>query len=345
MSASISAEPHPTRPHDSESHDTEAHDTVATQLLAAEQAGALDLPLPGAGHTIERWHRLAQLSFRDTVVGRLAEAHTDAVAILAEITGRSIPNGSLWGVWAAQPPKPALDATRRNGRWVLDGRKLWCSGATMCTHALVTALCDENWLLFEVDLRQPGVQPVPDTWHAVGMSASDSGAVDFTAADAEAVGEAGDYIDRAGFWHGAIGVAACWYGSACGVAKVLHAAAARGRADEHALAHLGSITVALRGAAAALETAAHAIDGDPYDRGGQARIRARATRAVVEQAASTTIDRVGRALGAGPLCADPAHARRVADLTVYLRQSHAERDLADLGRDVAEKDFTWWHNR
>jgi hypothetical protein len=46
------------------------------------------------------------------------------------------------------------------------------------------------------------------------------------------------------------------------------------------------------------------------------------------------LDRTGRALGAGPLSRDEAHGRRVADLTVYLRQHHAERDLAALGRMV-----------
>ena len=40
------------------------------------------------------------------------------------------------------------------------------------------------------------------------------------------------------------------------------------------------------------------------------------------------LTRTGRALGAGPLGHDEAHSRAVADLTVYLRQHHAERDLA-----------------
>ncbi|MFQ6394185.1 hypothetical protein ACLMAJ_12065 [Nocardia sp. KC 131] len=38
-------------------------------------------------------------------------------------------------------------------------------------------------------------------------------------------------------------------------------------------------------------------------------------------------------------------AQRVADLTVDLCQSHAERDLADLGRDYAEKEFSWLPSR
>ena len=49
---------------------------------------------------------------------------------------------------------------------------------------------------------------------------------------------------------------------------------------------------------------------------------------------------VGRALGAGPLCLDAVHAQRAADLPVYLRQSHAERDLAGLGA-LAAQDAAW----
>jgi hypothetical protein len=56
----------------------------------------------------------------------------------------------------------------------------------------------------------------------------------------------------------------------------------------------------------------------------------------VEHAVTTTLDRVGRALGPGPLAHDAEHAQRVADLTVYVRQSHAERDLAALGAALAE---------
>ena len=41
--------------------------------------------------------------------------------------------------------------------------------------------------------------------------------------------------------------------------------------------------------------------------------------------------RTARALGPAPLCQDAQHAKRVADLTIYVRQSHAERDLERLG--------------
>ena len=41
---------------------------------------------------------------------------------------------------------------------------------------------------------------------------------------------------------------------------------------------------------------------------------------------------MGHALGPAPLAFDADHAARVADLEIYLRQHHAERDVAALGR-------------
>ncbi len=64
-------------------------------------------------------------------------------------------------------------------------------------------------------------------------------------------------------------------------------------------------------------------------------------RALADAVAAEVMDRVGRALGAGPLCLDEAHSRRVADLTVYIRQHHAERSLAELGALVAEQGTQW----
>lgn len=305
------------------------------------RTGALDLPMPGSGRTNDRWSELARIARRDVVLGRLAEAHCDAIAILAELRGPVAEPYAIWGVWAAEPPDPVVRATHTSAGWRLDGRKLWCSGASLCDWALLTVRTDDGPALVACDLRQDGARPVPDTWHAVGMADSDSGAVDFTDATAIPVGSPGAYLARPGFWHGAIGVAACWFGGACGVADALHERMSSGRGDEHTAAHLGAVTAALRTAGDSLAAAAVAVDDDPADSRGRGRERAMTVRAVVEESATDVLDRVGRALGAAPLCTDERHARRVADLTVYLRQSHAERDLAELGHLIAKRDAPW----
>ncbi len=69
-----------------------------------------------------------------------------------------------------------------------------------------------------------------------------------------------------------------------------------------------------------------------------ASILAARVRAIVADAAETVLRTADHALGPAPLVADDAHARRVADLHLYLRQHHAERDLARLGRDLIARD-------
>ena len=58
---------------------------VAAAFARAVESGRLNLPLPGGGRTRERWAVLAQLAEEDLSLARLAEGHTDALAILAEL--------------------------------------------------------------------------------------------------------------------------------------------------------------------------------------------------------------------------------------------------------------------
>jgi alkylation response protein AidB-like acyl-CoA dehydrogenase len=313
---------------------------TARAFAAAVESGRLDLPLPGSGATWERWAALADLAGEDLSLARLGEGHADAVAILAELGGPRPPAGSRWGVWAANPPGPNVTASRRDGEWLLRGTKQYCSGARVCTHALVTAVAEEGGpRLFSVDVAQ--LEPRDGSWPATGMAGSDTLDVFFPWVHAEPVGPRDGYTNRPGFSHGGCGVAACWYGGARAVAQTLVAAASKRDVGPHALAHLGAVDLGLRTARAALVRAAGEIDADPGDLRGTGAARALRVRALTEAVAADVLTRTGRALGAGPLGHDRAHSRAVADLTVYLRQHHAERDLARLGELVAEGGAEW----
>ena len=312
---------------------------VAAAFRAAVESGRLDLPAPGSGRTWDRWLALADLAGEDLSLARLGEGHADAVAILAEVAGPAPAAGQRWGVWAANPPGPALTAARTGSAWHLRGTKQYCSGARTCTDALVTAAADDGVRLFAVRTQQ--LEPRPGTWPAVGMAASDTLDIGFPDVPAVPVGGPGAYLDRPGVSHGGVGVAACWYGGARAVGRTLLAAAGKRDVGPHALAHLGAVDVALSTARATLYQAADEIDADPADARKTGPRRALVVRALVESVATEVLGRVGRALGAGPLCHDEAHARMVADLTVYLRQHHAERDLAALGALTAGQGAGW----
>lgn len=306
------------------------------EVLSSRCDESLTWPLPGGGATADRWRRLAELAHADLVLGRLVEAHADAIAILAELGGPLPERGQRWGVWAAGPVD-LLRASPTGDGWVLEGTKPWCSGATLVTHALVTAADGADQRLFSVDLAAAGVAPADATWSGLGMAGADTRTVLFHRARAAAVANPGQYLQRPGFWVGAVGVAACWHGGA------VHAAApllrkAGASADPHLLAHLGAVHCALATSRAVLYRAAAAVDADPL---GEHQVLAQTVRAVVERSCADVLTRLGRALGPGPLAHDGAHSALVADLTVYLRQHHAERDLEALGTAVAGLDPSW----
>jgi alkylation response protein AidB-like acyl-CoA dehydrogenase len=314
-------------------------DKTASAFVDLVNSGGLDLPLPGSGRTHDRWFAFEALGGRDLSLARLAEGHADAIAILAELGGPAPPEGTRWGVWAAQPPGPGLKARQADGRWRVSGVKQYCSGARSCTDALVTAATQDGDRLFAVSTRS--VEPLPGTWPATGMAGSDTLNIRFSEVQAQPVGQLGSYVMRPGFAHGGVGVAACWYGGARAVGQVLANAAAKRDIGPHGLAHLGAVDVALRAAKSALDDSAAEIDADPLDHKSGGRALALRVRALVEATATDVMHRVGRSLGAGPLSHDESHGRRVADLTVYLRQHHAERNLAELGAVVAESGAAW----
>lgn len=317
-------------------HSTDDASVVAMAKALLERHPVL--PLPGSGSTLERWRFLAEVAGRDLCVIKVLEAHYDAAAILAELGGAAPKPGELWAVWAAEPPGLALEfVPLANDSGVIIGSKAWCSGADIVSHALITLRQGEERHLVRVALNSDGVSEPPHRWAAVGMSRVVSGTLHFDSVAAQRVGDSGEYLARPGFWHGGAGIAACWFGGARAIAETLrvHPKVAK---DAHAAAHLGAIDMQLSAAAALLRQLAKNIDSVPRSPHVPQTLR---VRSFVERAATETIDRVGRALGAGPLCMDEPHALRCADLTTFLRQSHAERDWETVGRHAAEANDAW----
>jgi alkylation response protein AidB-like acyl-CoA dehydrogenase len=305
-------------------------------LRALVEAGLDQLPLPGNGQTLDRFQRLAEVAGHDLGLCKLYEGHTDALAIIQQLGGSPTP-ASTWGMWAAEPPQARVRLSPSGHLVLLNGRKAWCSGAAVLSHALLTAWDEQDrQQLVAVALDQPGVNVTHDGWQAVGMGATGSVEVLFEGAEAQAIGNPGDYLQRPGFWQGGIGIAACWYGATQSIAERLRRHCAQ-RQEPHALAHLGAVDSALHAAAQVLRVSALAIDAAPLD---DAELLARRARAVVEHSAERVIQHVGHALGAGPYCQDRQFAQLIADLPVLLRQSHAERDLAALGLKVINEAWT-----
>lgn len=148
------------------------------------------------------------------------------------------------------------------------------------------------------------------------------------------VGVPGWYLERPGFWHGACGPAACWAG---GVAGLLDFALASKRDDPHTVAHLGAMQAGIWGMYSLLMQAGDEIDAAPLD-SKAAQIRALQVRHLIEQMGTEILQRFSRAYGPHPLSMNEEILRRHQEAGLYMRQSHAERDLECLGRLTRYRD-------
>lgn len=309
---------------------------AAIEVAPALADGA---PFPGEGGTSTLWSLLAGVAAVDLTVARVAEPHLDALAILRQAGAPAAPD-AVFGVYAAERAGLAVESRQQDGVTVLDGVKPWCSLAASLGSALVTAATPQGRRLFAIDLHDPGATALPGQWHARGLSAVESGDLRLTAVPALPVGAAGWYLERPGFAWGGIGVAACWYGGAVAVAQRLLQSTNGREPDQLALAALGEADRLLHGARLALAAAARQVDAGAAVGAAGALLAAR-VRGIVATAAERVLILAGHALGPAPLTLDEQHARRVADLTVYLRQHHAERDDVRLGAAVRQDAPAW----
>lgn len=292
--------------------------------LAAER-----LPPPGTGNTAARHRRLFEVALEDVSLAKLAEAHWDACAILEE-AGQEPAPGAVYAVWASRVPNCATGLYHG----FLTGMKPFCSGLGLVDRALIT-LDEPRDGLLELDLiaQHGSISIDVSDWSSLAFANTRTGRISFDGIEVDAssiVGAEGWYLERPGFWHGACGPAACWAGGAAGL---LRYAKESSRSDAHTLAHLGAISAEVAGMEAVLARAAEEIDAAPEDV-GEAHRRALVVRHLIESACTRILTRFGRAFGPHPLAMDAETSRRFAEVELYIRQCHAERDLQQLGEAI-----------
>lgn len=296
-------------------------------------SGALDLPDPGTGSTPTRFYELSDLArHRPIGVARLAEAHTDAVAILHE-AGRDPAPRALYGVWASQTTTQGVTYDADDG--TIDGAMGFASGLGIVDRALVTATTDDGVVLIDVDLADDSCSIITNItqWASPALIDTATGAIAFRrhrVGSSDIVGGRGWYSARVGFWHGSCAPAACWAGGACGL---IDSAARFVDDNPHQRAHHGALLAQEWALSSLVREAGIQIDLEPHSVHVAERV-GRSLRFAVSGICRDVMDRFGRAFGPRPHVQDAEIAQRVIDLDLYIKQHHGERELpaiADLG--------------
>ena len=310
-----------------------SHD-LGRSLRALVTEGSFPSAPPGAGATPARMSALFAIAKDDLELARLAEAHADAAAIAAE-AGRSLWPGCTYGVWAAGGP--GSDLTFDTTTSTLRGARAFCSGAGIVDRALVTARVGSEVCLFDIDARAPELAYDASEWVADAFRSTRTASVrtDGLALDPDdRIGPAGFYLDRVGFWHGALAPAACWAG--------------RDRRPDRPRGG----TRAPQGLRATSRRARRRPDRDPMAAGGadhRRRERDRRAPARPERSdhpgaqlpppsSSEPRGRPSTTCGGRwdrrPFAHDGFVIARTQQVELYVLQDHAENDLESLGREV-----------
>ncbi|MEO6397121.1 MAG: acyl-CoA dehydrogenase, partial [Tepidiformaceae bacterium] len=283
---------------------------------------------PGCGATWSRFRRLAEIAAEDLSLARLAEGHSDALAIFAEAGIETAAESPLYGVWVAGFP---LASTSADAPLTIEGRRAYCSGSDVVNRALVTAACDGQGVgLFEIEAQGPGVAIDANSWEAVGMAATRSHSIDFQSVQPlRQVGLAGFYEERPGFWNGSGNVAACWYGGALGLARGVMSRSS-GASGQRVL--LAEVAVTLNQMQTVLAAAARTIDACPEAPAEERELRALCLRDMVYRGCLGVLAAAAELGGTEKSTHDAGQARRLADLPVYLRQHHPMVDRERIGQ-------------
>jgi len=291
------------------------------------------IPHPASGmvnsgsKTLLRWQILAFVAGLDLTIAKWFESHLDALSILHEVD--DVKAQGLWAVWAAEGHSDPIRFD--NGK--IFGNKAWCSGANLVDFGLLTYrdAAGKSQLVM-VNMAQSGIAIDNSPWQAVGMQATDTATIQFDGVAARLVGTANAYLDRVGFWYGAAGVAACWFGAATSLADYLITAYQKKPHDYKAM-YLGQLATALAVNQQYFYHIANLIDNNPNS---NHELSIRQLRANTEQVARQVLDTVGQALGAAPFCTQAHFARLSADLSVFIRQSHGAFDWQNIGELTAK---------
>ncbi|MCU4525299.1 acyl-CoA dehydrogenase [Acinetobacter pittii] len=293
-----------------------------------------NLPHPASGQTYQRWQLFAQIAGVDLSLAKLFESHCDALSILNELGYQQEIDDQTWAVWAADGG-PAPLQIKDN---LCNGIKPWCSGAEFIQKALISYKDQQGQAqLCIVDLSHPSITTDLSHWHAVGMHATQTAQVTFKNTPVKLIGQPNSYLKRPGFWHGAAGVTACWYGAAVRLAGFLQESC-QANPNPYKKLYLGEVAHQLEITKQYFQYVAKLIDHKPtlsHER------EIRILRAQTEQCCLSVIERVGKALGARPFCEDATFAQLMADLPVFIRQSHAAFDYEQIAELCVSEQSLW----
>jgi alkylation response protein AidB-like acyl-CoA dehydrogenase len=308
-------------------------------MAKLQHAGLLMAPVPlefggfglhQTGDTEALFRLLHQLGYADLPLGRIFEAHVNALELIRQYGTRrqmeaaalAAQAGDLFALWVTDPPQQGVQLTPD---FILTGEKWFCSAAGAAKQALITA---GNQMLVvpthSVRVTERGVK-------LAGMRAATTGSVDLTGIrvhQESLIGEPGDYLREPTFSTGA------WRSSAValgGLAALIETAreelCSRGRADNpFQRMRFGQTVIAHEtGRLWLLEVVKRIESADEKEAVAYVNL----ARTAIETASLDALRHIQRSLGLSAFMQGSRSERIARDLATYLRQPAPDEVLVE----------------
>ncbi len=306
-----------------------------------------------AGGTLTLLQLLKHVGRGSLPTGRIYEGHVNAHALVewfgtpdqqAQAARDTVRDHRIFGVWNAEEEPPGVGLKLidlGNGRYRMQGGKLFCSGLGRVTRPIIGGRWEGGgWQMCLVPMDEIAARVDHRWWQPLGMEATVSGAIDLTGIELSRdtlLGAPDDYYREPGFNGGAIRFAAVQLGGAEALYDAARAYLQNGKRADHPVQRIraaeGAMRIEsgdgfLRGAAAVTERLPQA----PHE----ISVYAGMTRLAIETICLDTIRAVERIVGARGLIRPYPFPRMIRDLTMYLRQPAPDAVVDRVGRHVLD---------
>jgi alkylation response protein AidB-like acyl-CoA dehydrogenase len=322
-------------------------------ILVLHRIGALRAPLPsamgglGLGTEPEAAETLSEclqkLGYAHVAIGRLYEAHVNAIRLIAlygapaqlRRTADDVAAGRLIGLWVTDDPANPLKADA-NG--ALSGVKSICSGAGHIARSLVTCLHpDGTTRLASCATAAATTTLLPAALQ--GVRAATTGRIDFEGASIapeDWIGQPGDYLKEPDFSAGAWRTSAVTAGCLARLVDLAIAdLSARNRAQNpHQQARIGRAWIARETARMWTLRAARVAEGADPATPEEIVATVNFARIAIEAACVDTLNLVERSIGLPAFLTGTPIERTRRDLATYLRQPAADEVLAEAAAHI-----------
>ena len=340
-----------------------AHTFPEDEFALLADSGLLAGPVPRrfgggglngvAGGTLTLLQLLRHVGRGSLPTGRIYEGHVNAHALIewfgtgeqqARAAADTVRDRRIFGVWNAEEEPPGIGLKLidlDNGRYRMQGGKLFCSGLGRVTRPIIGGRWEGGgWQMCLVPMDEIAARVDHSWWQPLGMESTVSGAIDLTGIELSGdtlLGAPDDYYREPGFNGGAIRFAAVQLGGAEALYDAARAYLQNGRRTDHPSQRIRAAETAmriesgdgwLRGAAAVTERLPQA----PHE----IAVYAGMTRLAIETICLETIRTVERTVGARGLMRPYPFARMIRDLTMYLRQPAPDAVVDRVGRHVLD---------